>query len=319
VRIGSPVQAMLKLKDVAGTEVVKLKGDFGASGNNHYVNVLHSLDDLETGYAVAVEGNPRKVIFYDDGFESVREIELNASILSVVGVGVQQFPVGEEGKTGFWVLGTAAGGPTLWRYDEAGQLVPAATINLSASIPPGDAITGIIQAPMQPGDGIYITTNKHLLYYLLPAPGQAVLTETVAYSDFDGNPQDVSSGVLAFDISEFLEGADPVPVLMLLERTQKKVYAILATPGEPLELIGALDIASWVNDDSAEGIGIDLDSGDVMVAWTRMDKSPWTREENANRYRRFAWTWTSCFPKCDPACQAGRAPSPSGTPGTPGR
>jgi len=267
VRIGSPKQATVKLKDVMGTEILKLKGDYGTSGNNHHVNVMHSFDDIESGFAAVQEGAPtHSVVFYDDGFEVVREVDLDAAILSVVGVAVQQFPLGDDGKSGFWVLGTAAGGPALWHYDESEELVAADTIDLTASIPPGDTIAGIVQAPFKPGDGMYVTTDKHLLYYLLPEPGVAVLTETVAYGDFDGNPQDVSSAVLSFDINALFQGDEPAPLLLLLERTQKKVYGVSLPEGEPAELVGSVDISSWVNDDTAEGIAIDFDTLDVLVA-----------------------------------------------------
>ena len=266
VRIGSPVQATLKRKDVIGTEFLKLKGDYGTSGNSHYLNVMHAVDDVESGFAVVLEGDPHKVIFYDDGFVSVREVELDAAILSVVGIGVQQFPLAAGGKSGFWVLGTAAGGPGLWHYDQAEELVAADTIDLTADIPALNTITGIVRAPFKPGDGIYITTDKNLLYFLLPEPGVAVLTETMAFADFAGVPADVSSAVLSFDLNAFFQGEEPTPMLLLLERTQKKIYGISMPLGEPAELVGTVDISSWVNDDTAEGIGIDLETRDVLVA-----------------------------------------------------
>ena len=265
VRIGSPKQATLKIKDVMGTEILKLKGDYGTSGNKHHVNVMHAFDDIESGFAAVLDGDPHKAVFYDDAFEVVREAELDAAIVSVVGIGVQQFPLGTEEKSGCWVLGSGADGPTLWHYDESDELVADDTIDLTASIPPGDAITGIVQAPFKPGDSIYVTTDKHLLYYLLPEPGVAVLTETVDYSAFEGNPQDVSSAVLSFDINALFQGEEPTPLLFLLERTQNKIYGISMPQGEPAELVGSVDISSWVNDDTAEGIGIDLETRDVLV------------------------------------------------------
>jgi len=266
VRLGNPLQASVTLKDMTGADVLKLKGDFGTSGNNHHVNVKHSFDDIETGFAAVHEGAPtHSVVFYDDTFEVVREVEIDAAILSVVGVAVQQFPLGTESKSGFWVLGSGAGGPTLWHYDENEELVAADTIDLTASIPPGDTITGIVQAPFKPGDGMYVTTNKHLLYFLLPEPGVAVLVEGIEYSDFEGNPQDVSSAVLSFDIQALFQGDEPPPLLLLLERTQKKVYGVAMPHGEPAELVGAMDISSWVNDDTAEGIAIDLETRDVLL------------------------------------------------------
>ena len=265
VRIGSPKQATIKLKDVAGTDILKLKGDYGTSGNSHHVNVMHAFDDIESGFAAVLDGAPHKAVFYDDAFEVVREVELDAAITSAVGLGVQQFPLGTEGKSGFWILGTGAGGPTLWHYNENEELVAADTIDLTASVPGGDTITGIVQAPFKPGEGIYITTDKHLLYYLLPEPGVAVLTETVDYSEFEGNPQDVSSAVLSFDINALFQGEEPAPMLLLLERTQKKIYGVSMPQGEPAELVGSVDISSWVNDDTAEGIGIDLETQDVLV------------------------------------------------------
>ena len=97
VRIGSPKQATLKVKDVMGTEFLKLKGDYGTSGNNHHVNVMHAFDDIESGFAAVHEGAPtHSVVFYDDTFEVVREVDLDAAI-SLEGCHI---------PSGYWSRGT---------------------------------------------------------------------------------------------------------------------------------------------------------------------------------------------------------------------
>ena len=265
VRIGSPVQATLNLGDIMDTEVVKLKGDFGSSGNSHYVNVSHAFKNIETGFAQLMDGDPIKVQFLDDGFELVREIELSEEVLSAVGVGVQQFPIGDEGRSGFWVLGTGAEGTTLWHYDEDGELIGGDTIILAASIPLGDTPTGIAMAPMYPGDGIFITTDKHLLNFLLPEPGVAVLVDSLDYGTLDGNPQDVSAATVYFDIAAVMQGDEHTPLYLLLERTQKKIYLVSAPSGEPHELMGTVDVGTWVLDDLAEGLTYDIATGDLFL------------------------------------------------------
>jgi len=265
VRLGSPVQADLTLKDMVATDFLKLKGDYGTSGNDHHVNVMHALANIESGYAAAVSGTPNQVNFYDDAFDLLTEVELDAAILTVLGVAVQQFPLGADGKRGFWVLGTAAGGPGLWHYDEAGALVGADTIDLTADIPGGDTATGIARAPLYPGEGIYVTTDKSLLYFLLPSAGVAVLTSTITYADFAGVPADVGGAVLSYDVAKYFQGEEQTEMLLLLERTQEKIYGISMAEGEPPALVGTVDISSWIDSDTAEGIAIDMATLDVLV------------------------------------------------------
>jgi hypothetical protein len=143
VRIGSPVQAGISIPGMDGAAVLRLKGDYGLSGNNHYLNVAHDLQDIATGFVALVMGSPSKVVFLDPDMEVLSEVTLDSSMSFVVGVGVQLFPRGADAMLGFWVLGIGDSGPTLWHYNEAHELVSGDTINLTSFIPDGDSIIGI--------------------------------------------------------------------------------------------------------------------------------------------------------------------------------
>jgi len=268
VRIGSPEQADLTLSNMQAQDTLKLKGDYGTSGNSHYVNVMHALDNIETGFAIGQEGAPtHKVVFYDGNFDVVREVELEADVMTIAGVGVQQFPVDSGNRSGFWVLGDGPGVPTLWHYSENGGLIAEDTIDLSASIPPGDMIAGIVQAPLFPGDGIQITTDKHMLSYILPEPGVAVLVESKAYSEMETPPTAVGGAVIQFDVAQVFQGEEPQPRLLLLDTPANKIFGLSLMHDEdvPDPELGAVDISDYVGDDEAVSIGVDLDTGEVLL------------------------------------------------------
>jgi hypothetical protein len=271
VRIGQPVQAALPLKDAAGTDTLKLKGDYGASGNNHYVSVMHQFENVKTGVGIVVSGNPHKAAFYDEQMVKVREVELAQTIASVVGIGVQALPFATSGKPGFWILGVGpapASHPMAWHYDSEEQLVPADTLDFNGKIPPGDTVTGIVSVPMGgPGTFIEITTDKHLLFFEIPQPGTAVLAYSLAYADCGiANPA-VSSVVHSYDFNALWRGEEPKRTALVLDRTAKKIYALDESNDVLPELIGELDFAAWAGPDFPEGIAVDLATGDVLVAF----------------------------------------------------
>ena len=269
VRIDQPEQAFLTLKDVSGIDTVRLKGDFGSSGNNHFVNVTHQFQSLDTGYAAVVSGSPHKVVFYSPTFEELRQISLPADMTQVMGLGVQRLPFNSTGQPEFWVLGVGPGPgnpPIIAHFDQDGILIDADTLDLSSLLPEGDTPTGIAAEPWGPDDGLEVVTDKHLLYLQITQPGTAVVEYALDFAEVGIPTPDVSSVVGTTDLNAELRGEHPDTTLCVLDRTAKKFYGITRLNESSPVLLGSVDISTWAGLDSPEGIAIDYDTDDVLVA-----------------------------------------------------
>ena len=147
VRIGSPQRATLVLPGLDETDTLRLKGDYGASANNHYVNVWQTIQRLHSGFTAVFDGDERYVLFYEDGdFEDVRYVGLPAEIGEVVGVEADVIPASITGAHGFWVLGYTSGAepsPWLWRFNEEDEIEPGSSIDLTPHIPPAKRFRGL--------------------------------------------------------------------------------------------------------------------------------------------------------------------------------
>jgi hypothetical protein len=227
---------------------------------------MHRAFSWDSGFVAVLEGAPRKVVFFDAAFEAIREVELDMAIMSVVGVETQMMPLGASGACGFWVLGNGPQGAMAWHYGPDDTLIPGDTLALSPSIPPGDTMTGLVKAPRIDGDDFVVTTDRHLLIYEIPAPGTPILAYAMDYAGLGILNPVISSGSFSRDINEEWQGEEPTSILVLLDRMAKKLYGIKMEPGAEPDLLGEVDISSWVGNDSAEGVCVDYADLQVLIA-----------------------------------------------------
>ena len=272
VRIGTPERASIVLKGVDDQDLVRLKGDYGSSGNNHYVNVWQDFQRCFIGFAAVFDGDERYVLMYDDSdLEHPRYLSLPEEIGQTVGVDVDMLPLDLVGERGLWVLGYSSDPepvPTLWRLNETGEIVPGDTIDLTPHIPEGDTLTGVSGASLH-GDWIAVCTDRHLLWFLLDEEsGEWGFEGSGAFEDDLGIPSpDVSSVTYAADIKTAILGDDAAEiVLLVLDRTAQRVYGFREEYDSPPTPLGSVDLSVWVGGDLPEGIAFDGESGEVYVA-----------------------------------------------------
>jgi len=267
-RIGTPGQATMDLADVKGTNVLRLKGDYGVSANSHYVNIATQFKTLQTGYATVIPGSPNKLLVYDETMTLVRTINLHADIVAVAGVAMSFVPVNADDETEFWVLGT---GPapdshiTVWHLDADGAIIADDTLDLDGIIPGGDVASGIAASPFD-GPHVQVVTDKHLLY-ILPSGGSPVLDYALDFAvDLGITDPDISSAVVVRDINASLRGEMPDGIMVLVDKTAKKLYGASDVAGESPTLLGEIDLSTLVDTATAEGLAYDYDTHEVLLA-----------------------------------------------------
>jgi len=266
-RIGSAGRASFIVKSIIGADTLRLKGGYGTSGNNHWVNTTHVFQRIISGYTAVLAGTPNKAVFYDENMVVVREINLDSQIASVVGIEPDIFPESPTANPGFWVLGLTAmplNQPTIWHYNGAGQLVAQDTINISALIPQGDTVTGLAGS-IGMDTMIQVVTDKHLLFIDV-VNGQPLLDRSWDFATFGILNPDISSAAEWIDMDLTMEGQDPPEWTFLLDRTAKRIYRIEEPHEAPPILRGYADIASLTGADVPEGIASDYETGDLFVA-----------------------------------------------------
>ena len=272
VRIGTPERASITLKGVDDQDLVRIKGDYGASGNEHFVNVWQTFQRCFVGFAAVFDGDePYLLIYEDSDLEDPRYIALAEEIGLVVGVEVDLFPLDLMGERGIWVLGYSSDFepvPTLWRLDESGEVVPGDIIDLTPHIPEGDTLTGLTGASMH-GDWIAVCTDRRVLWFLLDdESGEWGFEGAGAFEEYLGIPSpDVSSVTYATDIkTSMIEGDAEEVMLLVLDRTAKRVYGYREEYDSPPTALGSVDLSMWVGGDIPEGIAFDWERGEVYVA-----------------------------------------------------
>jgi hypothetical protein len=295
VRIGNPGRATLTLKAVDGTDTIRLKGDYGSTGNNHYVNVWQTIQRLYSGYVAIFEGSQRYLRFFDDGtFQNSRRFDLPGVIGQVVGVEADIVPRDLVGTRGFWVLGyTSDPGhqPTLWRFDDEDGGSPDQSIALGPFLPMGDWITSVV-GPNMPGDRVTITTNRSVLELERDENTHVWHLDNTWSLVAQGLPSpDISSAAYWLDIKSILTRWDTFePIFVLLDRTARRIYGFRQQEDAPPVSLGYVDIGMWVGGDSPEGIAFDGDTGEILVAVRNNGSYPYSR------VLRFDVAWTSPTP-----------------------
>lgn len=267
IRIGGPTQAAINLSDVEGTEVLRVSGEYGDVGNNHYAKPTLQLATLPTALGVIIGGATPTVKTLDLDAEEVESFELPAACASVVGVGMRLVNLDSAMVPSFWVLGLDGDShETLWHFDHEGTLISADTLDISASIPEGDTITGIGRVANAAGDAIQVTTDKTLLVFTAAVPGTPVLDYSIDYAvDLSIVAPDISSVCYEDDINGDLAFEEPPRYTMALDRTAECVYRILEEEGEDPVLEATLDISSFLDGESPEGIALDHATGEVLI------------------------------------------------------
>jgi hypothetical protein len=266
VRIGTGVRSQIVLPGIDGSDTMRIRGPYGDAGNNHYLNVSQTFERIISGYA-AVFGNPNRVVFYDEDMLITQEISLPPEIASVVGVEMPIIPDGPLEEAGFAVLGyaTADGHPTIWNFTNSGALIPDRTLDLTPFLQLDETITGLVQAFDGPGGELAMTTDKRL-YYIDTESSPPMVEDVWDYSSFGLLNPDISSAAFWIDLAAVMRGEDPEEIAFFLDRTARKIVAVLDERDAPPSLIGELSLDPWLDvDDVPEGISVDLDSGQVRV------------------------------------------------------
>jgi len=280
VRIGSASRASVVLEGMDGSNVLRIKGDYGESGNDHHVQVQQDFKSINMGYASVHAGPNSRVVFYDEASEVLREVNLSEDIGHPVGLGVHVVPGVAASGGGFWVLGFSAGqdeSPMLWHYDENDELVPEDTLDLSGVIPEGDTIAGIIN-PGMPNSESLITTDKHMLAIRTDEPGVPTVEFEWDYEALGIMTPDVCSGAIG-------GGTDPGTPddegtwggVFLLDRTSKRVFLLAEEGGMPLAVIKSVDLSQWIGGDTPEGIALADDDSEFLVALSNSGNYPYSR------------------------------------------
>ena len=124
-----------------------------------------------------------------------------------------------------------------------------------------EIITGLVQAFDGPGGELAMTTDKRL-YYIDTESSPPVVDDVWEYSSFGLLNPDISSAAFWIDMGAVMRGEDPEEIAFFLDRTARKIVAILDERDAPPSLIGELSLDPWLDvDDVPEGIVADLDSG----------------------------------------------------------
>ena len=268
VRIGTSTRAYINLEGMDGSDALRIKGDYGDSGNNHHVHVHQDFQDVTLGYAAVFIGHPGRVVFYDEALESIRFVPLSEDIAVPVGIGVHILPAAISGGADFWVLGYKAGEdktPMLWHYDENDELLPDETLDLSELIPEGDVISGIVN-PGMPGKEILITTDKHMLAISADEPGAPVLDFEWDYEALGIEGPDITSGAIGGETSPEAPEDDPWGGIFVLDRASNKVFLLAENDELPMAMVSELDLSTWIGGDSPEGLALGEGPGDLLVA-----------------------------------------------------
>ncbi len=267
LRIGSGIRAQIILPGIDGSDTLRIRGAYGEAGNNHWLNVTQTFVSLVSGYA-AVFDNPCRVVIYDESLDQVQEIMLPPEIASVVGVEMPIIPLGPLEQAGFSVLGyaTADGHPTIWNFTNTGALIPEHTIDLTPFLQMDETITGLVQAFDGPGGDLAMTTDKRL-YFIDTEDSPPTVENVWDYSAFGMLNPDISSAAFWIDLAAIMQGEDPEEISLLLDRTARKIVAVLDSNDAPPVLLGELALDPWLDvDDAPEGIVADMDSGHLLVA-----------------------------------------------------
>jgi len=263
VRIGNPTQSTLSLNDKSGVPTLRIKGDFGASSINHFVNVRQQLASLDTAYAAVIVGSPCVAVFYDAEFNETRRVNLPAELVSVAGVCMRSLSI-VSGDPEFWVLGVGDGAAAkVFHIDSDGEVVAEDTMDITSLIPEGDVISGLSFGTMQ--DGIQVITDKHVLY-VYDDDGTPTIDWSISFVDAGIVSPDVSSISDIVDINAYLRGEDPELTQVVLDRTAKTIYRMTDFDEMTPVVDGVIDISALVGSDTPEGISVDLATGDAMVA-----------------------------------------------------
>jgi len=267
VRIGSAGRASITLPSILGDGALRIKGDYGASGNNHWLNVAQNFQRIISGYAAIFAGSPNKVVFYDEEMTPLREISLDAQIATVTGVEPEFFTRSLTGHPGFYVVGYGPmpdAIPMIWHYNGSGQLLSSETMNLSSIIPQGDMLTGLT-GQLGLGDRILVVTDKHLLAIQV-VNGQPQLEFSRDYFQFGIQNPDISSASTWIDMYAAMHGGVSTEWTYLLDRTAKRIYNLEQPHMSPIIMRGSVDISSFAGFDIPEGIVADYETGDLFVA-----------------------------------------------------
>jgi len=267
VRIGTGVRSQIVLPGIDESDTLRIRGPYGEAGNNHWLNVTQTFVSIVSGYA-AVFNNPCRVVIYDEYLNQAQEIMLPPEIDSVVGVEMPIIPAGPLEQSGFAVLGYALadGHPTIWNFTNAGVLIPERTLDLTPFLQPDETITGLVQAFDGPGGELAMTTDKRL-YYIDTDEFPPMVEDIWDYSAFGMLNPDVSSAAFWIDLAAVMQGEDPEEIAFFLDRTARKIVAVIDSHDAPPLLLGELSLDPWLDvDDVPEGIAADMDSGHLLVA-----------------------------------------------------
>ena len=278
VRIGSANRASIVLKDVVDNDTLRIKSDYGSSGNNHYLNVGQQLDDVPTGYLVLVSGlppdTPHRVIFYDSDLEQLREYSLPAEIEEVADVSAAPAFEQMSMQYGFFVLGyihTPTTVPKVWRFDENGLLLPDQTLDLSSILNPDEQIRGIDAFELEE---VVICTDQRIFEIDLdePFPPPPGSYWELPFAALGLMTPDIVSAVDWENIAAQAEGQDPPNYYLLLDRTEKAVYAVLDEDGPPT-ITGQISLAPWTTTGTPEKLAYHFYTGNLMILLRELDNS----------------------------------------------
>ncbi len=280
-RIGTAVRATQTLKTHNGTDVLRIKGDYGSSGNNHFSNVTLTFDDITSSHA-AVYGSPNRVVFYDEDMEEIESIPLPSSIAVPVAIEVPTLPktTPSDDIFDFFVLGygTAPGSdPKIWHLNASGEIISTDTLDLAGLVPDGDTLTGLGGHFFGINDDFYVTTDKHLLVIDASDLSSPSLDVTLDFTSFGVESPDVSSTTISFDLAAVLRGEDPERLTLLLDRETKTVVALAGSLQGSPSVKGMVNLSGWVGGDSPEGLAYDWQSGELLVAVRNDGSYPYSR------------------------------------------
>ena len=283
VRIGTPERASIILEGLDETDVLRIRGDYGSSGNNHYVNVWQTLSRLYTGFVgLFDDGGGHYVLFFDDdAFEDGRYVSLPPEIGQAVGVEADAVPEDLLGERGFWVVGYGSdpgNPPTVWRLNGDGEIDAENTIDLTAHIPMGDTVTGLV-GPVMPDNEVIVCTDRNLLWFRRDYDtGEWNPDGTWSFESAGIPSPDVSSVAYWADVkSALLDWSEPDTLMLVLDRTAKRIYGFREQHEGPAAPLGSVDISTWVGGDTPEGIAMDADNGEVFVAVRNEGSYPYSR------------------------------------------